>query len=166
MKKIDIAKYSVTYICFILFIIITTCLSGKCFVHIGDGYVEYYPIYLYIGEWIREFLDTGRFSFFDFSIGYGEDIIGALNYFGLGDPINILSCFVRDNHAYYMFLFGIFIRLYLAGLGMLLYLEHKGLCGNIAVASSFIYAFSVFSMVLGLWFYPFLNALYLFPICF
>lgn len=163
LKKKDIVRYSVIFTGFMLFIIGIMWISGKSFVHSGDGQAQNYPAFLYIGEWIRHFCYTGNLRLFDFSLGYGEDIIGALNSYGVGDPISILSCLVNGKFVHAMFAGSLFLRLYLAGLGMLLYFQHKGKVGKVPVASSFIYVFSIFTMVQGLWFLAFLNMVYLLP---
>ena len=58
----------------------------------------------------------GNFCFplYDLSIGLGEDIIGALNYYGVGDPLNLLAIFINSQNCAYIFTFMFFLRLWLA----------------------------------------------------
>lgn len=45
---------------------------------------------------------------FDSSIGMGEDIIGTLDYYGFGDPLNVLAVFATKENGAMQFLFSIY----------------------------------------------------------
>ena len=73
-------------------------IRGKSLIWEIDGLGQYYPSFLYIGQYLRECFYNcfhGNFGLplFDISIGMGDDIIGTLNYYGFGDPLNILAVF-------------------------------------------------------------------------
>ena len=55
----------------------------------------------------------------DFSIGYGADIITTLSYYGLGDPLDLLAAFVPGRWTEQLLEGLIVLRLYLAGLAFM-----------------------------------------------
>ena len=61
----------------------------------------------------------------DFSVGQGFDVIGTLNYYGVGDPVNLLTVFFADNHLDQMYMFLILFRMYLSGLAFSYYCKAR-----------------------------------------
>ena len=62
----------------------------------------------------------------DFSIGYGADIITTLSYYGLGDPLDLLAAFVPGRWTEQLLEGLIVLRLYLAGLAFMACVAHPG----------------------------------------
>lgn len=95
--------------------------NGLSFLWYPDGLTQHYNSLAYFGEYLRtiigNFRMTGNFELpmWNFNIGYGSDIITTLHYYVIGDPLCLLSFFVKrqDTEALYNFL--IIFRLYLVG---------------------------------------------------
>ncbi len=158
-----------------LFALAAGCLFGILFtfgrtsIWYIDGLGQYYPSFLYTGSYIRSFflgLFHGRFKFprFDLSIGMGEDIIGCLNYYGFGNPINLLAAFADQNNGGLVFTISHLIRLYLAGFSALIYLKKMGYAGSEASVGALAYAFCGFALYGGFMYIEFLSVLFYFPL--
>lgn len=57
----------------------------------------------------------------DMSLGYGADILSTLNYYAIGDPLNLLYGFVSPKNTETMYDFMILLRMYLAGITFIMY---------------------------------------------
>mgnify|MGYP002226681719 CR=1 FL=1 len=53
---------------------------------------------------------------YDFSIGYGADVLNTLHYYVIGDPLNLLAVFVPKEHTEILFHVLVILRIYLAGI--------------------------------------------------
>ena len=119
----------------LLFILIAVVIffpfyrRGISLVWMGDGYDQYYPALAYIGQYGREFLTTffkGQIREFDFSIGMGDDVIGTLSYYGMGDPLNWLAIFVQPKNIAYLYSALLVFRWYLGGIAFIWFVKRKG----------------------------------------
>lgn len=96
-------------------------VSEKTLVWNLDGMTQHYPVYIYLGEWLREIFrnffveHTFTVPVWDINIGAGADIITTFNYYGLGDPLCLLTVFFNKGNAYYIYDALIILRLYLSG---------------------------------------------------
>ena len=96
--------------------------SGKSFVWSSDGLRQHYSSLAYYGNYLRSILKnlfvdhTFEIPMWDLHIGYGSDILTALNYYVMGDPVNLLSVFVPERYTEYLYGFLVFLRIYLAGI--------------------------------------------------
>lgn len=145
-------------------VVLFPAVKHHSFVRVEDGWNQNYPIFLYLGKQLRQLIHTGKFFFYDFSIGLGGDIISTLNHNGIGDPINLLSVFAVGEAAMHIYDFTLFLRMYLAGAGMLLYCDRHGRKKLLCVAAGLSYAFSIFVLTWGTEFFQTLNATYLLPL--
>lgn len=155
--------YTVGFLFFVGLIVLFPAINHHSFVRVEDGWNQDYPIFLYFGKQLRRLVHTGQFPFYDFSIGLGGDIISTLNHNGFGDPINLLSYFAVGEAAMYVYAFALFLRMYLAGAGMLLYCDRHGRKGSLCITAGLSYAFSLFVLTWGTQFFQTLNATYLLP---
>lgn len=85
-----------------------------------DGLSQHLNAVTYWGQYIRDFFNNvihGQFKFpmWDNGIGYGADILATLNYYAIGDPINLIYAFSNKYNAEYFYDFAMILRLYLAG---------------------------------------------------
>ena len=85
----------------------------------SDGLSQHLNTLTYWGQYIRDFFNNlihGQFKFpmWDNSIGYGSDILSTLNYYAIGDPINLIYIFSNKYNAEYFYDFAMILRLYLA----------------------------------------------------
>ncbi len=116
-----------------------------------DGIGQYYPAFLYIGKYIRTFLSGllhGQIvlPLYDLSIGFGEDIIGTLNYYGFGDPLNILAVFATASNGAYIFTGLFFLRGWIAGAVLYRFFKELGYKSVYAVCGALSYPFCGFSV--------------------
>lgn len=137
----------VAFMCFFGFL-----LDDKSLIWKVDGLNQHYSALVYLGKYLRNIISTlfstGKLSIplWDATIGYGSDILSTLNYYVIGDPLNLLSVFVPEALTEYLYEFLIFLRIYLAGIAFSAYcrMMKKGrfatLCG------SFTYAFCAFAL--------------------
>ena len=151
-----------TYICIYTMIFSLTAVityspfivEKKSFIWASDGRYMNWPALIYIGNWLRELIanilnGTIAFKMFDLNLGMGADVIGTLNFFGFGDPINILALLVPTLKMEYLYLALAIIRIYLSGLTfshMCFYFKKPA--GSILIGAM-IYCFNGFSMYHG-----------------
>lgn len=143
--------------------------SGCSIIWKYDGLGQYYPVFLYIGEYIRDFFDhitEGRMVLpaYDLSIGMGEDIAGCLNYYGFGDPVNFLAVFSNMQNGSIVFCISYFLRLYLAGLALQIYCREMKLGRIPSLVGAFLYIFSGFAICGGGRYIEWLSVLFYFPL--
>lgn len=162
-KKKEILVYTALFMALSAFLLTVFAYRGKSFIHTGDPFDQDYPIFLYMGKCLQGLLKGEGIHLYDFAIGLGENVIAPLNLYGFGDPLNLLSVFVTPSNGELLYTFLLFARLYLAGLGMLVFLKNHGHQGLLSAGGALLYAFSLFSVCRGLHFYSLLNAMYLFP---
>lgn len=144
-------------------------ISGTSFVWATDGREQHFPALVYIGKMLREFIrsilsGSPQFKMWDLNIGLGSDVISTLNYYGLGDPLNLLSVFVPARYTEYLYDFLIILRIYLAGISFSIFCFYKKTNRNGAFIGYFIYAFSGFVLTYGIKHPFFINPLIYFPL--
>ena len=99
-------------------------LNNKTFVH-GDGWYQHYTSLLYYSKYLKEAFHnivinhTFSFPTWDFSIGEGEDIITAMHYYCIGDPIAFLSVLFPENKMYLFYNLSSLLRIYFAGISFI-----------------------------------------------
>ncbi len=96
--------------------------SGKSSIWENDPIKQHYIALAYYGEYLRTIFEnffihhTFEIPTWDLHIGYGSDILETLHYYGIGDPLNLLSALVPERYTEYLYEFLIFLRMYLAGI--------------------------------------------------
>ena len=146
--------YSFLFVCLALLVYSSFLIFGKSFVWADDGMSQHYPALAYFGWWIREIVKNifkGDFSIpvWDFSMGYGADIITTLHYYGVGDPLSFFSVFVPTRYSEYLYDFLILFRLYLAGWFFVLFCKRMKQDVRISVLGAFLYVFGGYAMYAG-----------------
>lgn len=145
--------------------------EGKGFIWgagVEDGLSQHFSALSYYGRWLREAAGnilSGNFDLpmWDMSIGYGADILATLNYYGIGDPLNLLYGFVSSEHTEQMYNFMILLRMYLAGFTFIIYCRKMKKRTFGTVMGALVYVFCGFSFRLGLRHPFFLNSMIYFP---
>lgn len=151
-------------------LIIPMKLLGKTFISVGDGYNQFYPACVYIKEYLQRVINgifSGNFIIqtYDLSIGYGEDIIAALNHYGFGDIFMLFTVFFPKESMIYCYEFLIFVKIYISGLVFLCcQLDYKKMKIYSLVIGSIAYAFSPFSLIYGTHFPSFLTVTITIPL--
>lgn len=168
-------KYSVTFIILCLLVYSLQIFYGKSFVYTGDslsgdGLVQVYNLLAYYGEWLRNifknFFIEQSFCIpeYDLSIGLGGDIITTLNFFVLGDPLNLLAVFVPMRYTEVLYNALVILRLYLAGLSFYFYCLYHSYESDRILPGAVIYVFSFYTIVISVLHPHFLNPLIYFPV--
>ena len=144
-------------------------INGKSLIWSIDNIGQFYPVFRYIGQYIRSIFSNisgGNFHLptYDLSIGMGENIVGSLNYYGFGDPLNLLSVFANDTNGVLIFSASYIIRLYLAGLSFIFYCKQIRIDEKSSVIGAICYAFSGFAVCGGLMYITWMSTLIYFPL--
>lgn len=126
--------------------------AEKSFIWISDGRNQHYPTLVYIGRYLRQIvlhLLNGEIAIplFDMSLAMGSDIIATLNFFGLGNPLDLLSVFVPAYYAEYLYNFLVVLRLYLAGLSFWALCAHNKKGAPYAWIGALVYVFSGYAII-------------------
>lgn len=142
------------------FFLIATCmflavfgpmfLVRRSFIWRVDGLRQHFPFMAYIGQWIREAV-SALFSgeaipLFDFSLGFGSDVIQSMNYYGLGDPLVLLSAFFSEENTEICYSLLIYLRYLLAGYAFLAFARELKLRTKYAIPAAIVYAFSTYML--------------------
>lgn len=105
-------------------------LKQFSFINTGDGFNQFYLSMVYIGKYLRSIvinLLRGIFVVpqFDFTIGLGEGIIPALNYYGFGDPFMLISAAFPVKYSAYAYTMIILLKIYVSGIGFIYYCRKR-----------------------------------------
>lgn len=146
--------------------------EGKSFVWgagVEDGLSQHFSALAYYGEALREFFRNllaghPKLVMWDMSLGYGADILSTLNYYAIGDPLNLLYGFVSPKNTETMYDFMILLRLYLAGITFIMYARKMKKRSYGTVIGALVYVFSGFCFRLGLRHPFFINPMIYFPL--
>lgn len=146
--------------------------EGKSFVWgagVEDGLSQHFSALAYYGEALREFFRNllaghPKLVMWDMSLGYGADILSTLNYYAIGDPLNILYGFVSPKNTETMYNFMIVLRMYLAGITFIMYARKMKKRSYGTVIGALVYVFSGFCFRLGLRHPFFINPMIYFPL--
>ncbi len=134
-----------------------------------DGYTQHYTAFVYIGRYLRELvggLFRGQLALkhFDFTLGYGEDVIQSLGYYGFGDPLMLLSALVPQRLAEAFYQVYILLELWLSGLAFGVFGREKGYEDGRILPCALVYVFSGFALWAGLCHPEFLAPTIWFPL--
>lgn len=156
-KKRWLGKYTISFLCTCALVYSLQIFYGKSFVFSagggGDGLVQHFNSLAYYGNWLRSIIKNifvlHSFSIpeYDLSIGLGGDIVTTLNYYVLGDPLNLLAVFVPARFTEFLYTALIILRLYLSGIAFYLYCGYHGYEGDRILPGALIYVFSFYSLV-------------------
>ncbi len=135
---------------------------GKTFIHYQDGYWQHYSFLVFTKRVITSFLAGEGFSFWSWSLGLGNDVIG--NMAGvLCDPFNYIALLIPDAYLDVAFSVAIILRMFAAGLSMIAFLKYMKKSQMCCLIGALGYAFS--SWALGVLRHGFfLTPLFIFPL--
>lgn len=143
--------------------------TGSSFIWSFDGASQHFPALYSIGEFYRELFSNithGIFSIptYDTSMMLGADRLVTLNYYGLGDPLTILSAFVPLKYTEVLFNALIVLRFYFAGLSFLFLCRYYRKEFTPSLCGAFIYIFCGYATCFAIRHPFFLNPLIQFPL--
>ena len=162
-RKNEYFKYSLWFLICIGIILLPFGLKGKSLIENGDGFNQSFPLFVYIGQWLRACL-RGEIRLFDFRLGLGDDIIYALNWHGFGDITQILSAVVPYEYAEYAYNFVLILKLWLCGISFLIYIERYVYREEYRIVGALLYACNTYTLVWGFNCWMFLAPMMTFPL--
>lgn len=146
-KSHSILQYTLLFLLILPLCWLGLILSGHAPIWEVDGLMQHFPFFVYIGQWLRDALHalfTGEaIRLFDFSLGFGEDVLSAVNYYGLGDPLALISAFFCGDSAELGYSLLLIIRSWCAGLACMALAHHFGFSWKQTLLSGLLYAFSL-----------------------
>lgn len=114
--------YTIVFLSMVLLCYSYFLFSGRSLIWETDGWTMHYKALFYYAQYLRTILRHIIFDHqiiipdWDFYIGEGNDIVGTLHVYTIGDPVAFLSVFVPTKYMHYFFTFASFLRFYLAGI--------------------------------------------------
>ncbi|WP_394923878.1 YfhO family protein [uncultured Robinsoniella sp.] len=144
--------YTILFIAIALACFLGFLLEGKSMIWKVDGLNQHYSSLAYFGKYLRSiittFFSTGKLSIplWDPHIGYGSDVINTLNYYVIGDPLNLLSVFVPASRADYLYEFLILLKMYLAGISFSAFCKMMNKGRFATLCGAFTYAFCTYAL--------------------
>ena len=146
--------------------------NGKSLICEGDTWRQHLKAAAYYSKWLRGVLyhvfkeHSLNLQTFAFGIGYGSDMYPTLQYYALGDLLNIFSAFVKTEYIHIYFQVVMLMRAYLAGITFSLYAKYlrKDMSAGALLTGMFTYSFGSYFMYLGLWHPFFANPLIYLPL--
>ena len=99
-------RYTAIYLILSAIIFTQFLIFRKALVWDPDGIAQHYVGFVYYGVYLRKIIKSllaGSLVIpqFDLSIGMGNDIFTSLHYYGIGDPLNLVSALVPSKYAAY-----------------------------------------------------------------
>lgn len=146
-----IVIYTVLFACLALWLDSIFAAAGRTFIWKVDGLSQHIVALKYIRNALITFFTTGKFAMVDYTIGQGFDVIGTLNYYGLGDPVTLLTVLFPETSLERMYEVLIFVRMYLSGIGVAYLCKTLGKTKlSTVIPASLLYAFCAFSLIGGI----------------
>jgi uncharacterized membrane protein YfhO len=155
-----------------LFLVMTALIYGyfvkeqKSFIWVGDGFSQHYLVFNdYLSMW-RGFLShpTEGFSFWDWNIGLGADVIASYGYYVIGDPFVYLGLLFPAGMTELAYHVLILVRVYVVGLAFLAFCWQLKIKNPGALVGSILYTFT-FYVILNVVRHPFfLLPMIIFPL--
>jgi len=159
--------YTQLFIPLVILVLIAVPLSGRELIWNVDGLSQYYPFFLYEGEWLRGIV-TGLLSgnglnvpLWEWSSGYGADVPTTFDVFL--DPLNLVSAITPSFLSEWVFQLLVIVRLYLGGLAFVFYAKTRGENRTGTVLGALLYALCGAGLVVVRWASG-LHAFILFPV--
>ena len=159
--------YSFLFVPFALLVFFGLLVSGREIIWNIDGLGQYYPFFIYEGEWLRGIVGnllSGQglqIPLWEWCSGYGADIPTTFDVFF--DPLNLVSGICPPSLSEWVFQLLILVRLYLAGLAFVFYGTTRGENKTGIVVGALLYALGGAGLT-GVRWSSGLHALMLFPV--
>lgn len=147
--------YTVLFLICCAFTVIAYPFNGKSIMWTVDGLGQYYPFFIYEGEWLRSAWDSLlqgqglQFALWEWNLGYGSDVLLSLDV--VLDPVNLLSAFAVGEATQWMYQFTIILRMYLAGVAFSLFVRRYVAARFPILCGALLYSLSVTSLYACIW---------------
>ena len=160
--------YSVMFIAASMIIFLPYLLRRAGFVTRADGFNQTYPVFVYTGRYLREqtinILHGKPIQTYDMTIGYGDDILTTLNWFGLSDPFNWISAFIPLRYSTVGYSAALLLRMWFSGIAFIFYCRRMKFQRWSSAVGALFYALSAYTAYYGMIFPPFLLMQCIFPL--
>ena len=114
-----------------------------------DGIDQHYTVIGYVGQAVRDLLSGKGYRMINFSLGQGLDVLTTCTYYGYTDPLSLLAAFAGGEGIETVYMITDFLRLYLAGLFLGLYVRKVGVQDHWSTAcAAIIYVFDGYALYL------------------
>ncbi len=159
--------FSRLFIPLVILVLIGLPLGGRELIWNVDGLGQYYPFFIYEGQWIRGMVaslfggDGFSIPLWEWCSGYGVDVPTTFDVFL--DPLNLVSAITPVAISEWVFQLLIVARLYLAGLAFVFYCRTRGENRTGTVLGALLYALCGAGLTVVQWTSG-LHALILFPV--
>nr|MCR5656843.1 YfhO family protein [Butyrivibrio sp.] len=171
-KRKYMLSYTLLYIALALGVWVYFWGAEKSLINTSDAYKQHINALMVYGKWLRSIaygIFHGDFSLknYSFGIGYGADFYTSMQYYAVGDILNLPVAFIKTGAVYYYFQFLIILRPYLAGLSFTALCAHKGkgkYKTEALLTGALSYAFCGTVMFIGMWNPFFVNAMIILPL--
>lgn len=157
--------YSILFIFIMIGVFYPFYNYDKIMAWVKDAPSILYPAFSYLGNFLKESVSQGTFSFYNLSLGLGNDIFSFLGTWYL-EPLSFLSFFIPENYYEEAYLIIIIFRFYLAGISFSIYSLYMKNRPWPTLLASFVYTFSVYSLVFGVKWPVFLMPMIYLPLLF
>lgn len=138
--------YTLLFILLAAIIYTPFVLTNTSFIWEGDGFHQHYPFFREYLTILRNFLATGDWQAWDWSIGLGADTLITYGYYVVGDPFVYLGLLFPQGAEELAFHLIMFIRLWTVGISFLFYARKMAFEDQSALAGSLLYAFSHYAI--------------------
>ena len=149
-----IAPYTIAFLVLACALLGAVHLADKELLWFLDGLDEDFPIFVYIGQWIKSAVASGHLQMWNYGIGYGADTIVSIAEWA-GDPFFLISALLPEDALPAAFELGTIARLYLAGLVFGFFMRRRKIDSRFIAAACVFYAFSGYLLLWGATRHPF-----------
>ncbi len=159
--------YTRLFVPFAILVLIALPLNFRGLIWNVDGIAQYYPFFVYEGQWIRGIFSNLlggnglQIPLWEWTSGYGADVITTFDVFL--DPLNLVSAITPERLSEWVFQLLVLVRMYLAGLAFVFYCRTRGEDRMGTVLGALLYALCGAALT-GIHWSSGLHALMLFPV--
>lgn len=164
--------YAILYAAMIYAVFYYFFANNVSFINTADAFRQHIKALAYYAKWMRGAVyhlikeHSLTLQTFSFGMGYGTDIYPTLQYYAIGDILNLPAIFVPNEYIYIYFQVVMMLRPFIAGItfsALCFYLRPKA--SKIGVMTGmFTYAFCTYFLFLGIWHPYFANPLIYMPL--
>lgn len=138
--------YTVLFLIVSAVVFLPFMVRGNSLISSVDGYNQTYPAYIYISQYMKDFIKCiihhEPIPTFDFSIGFGNDIITTLNSYGLGDIFYITAFLSPKQYSELLLTLNIIIKIYATGISFSIWGRYHKFSSPALLAASIFYTFN------------------------
>ena len=156
-------KYTIFFVIMLMARYAPLWIRGLTTIRNNDAMNQYMYTLMYLGEWLRGGIE-GSLPMWDLSIGFGQDVLTTLHYYGFTDPLSFFSVLFDSEHMWILYEGIQITKLYLAGVTFATFCFYHNKKENAVLLGALIYVFSGWTTVLGIQFIQFLTPLVYLPI--